>query len=138
MLKKKLYIFLALAVILFFIGLAINSLFNNNGNNNSNILNNNITIQNNSDIKISGLKIEYANSFNDTIISEILPKQKYEAELTLPKDFTEGSIKIVYTDKLGKKHEEYLSGYIEKNNKFKFYITIVSVDSNGVLTMNVR
>lgn len=128
MLRKWIYIFLALASAITIIGLLINLSLNDSI----------ISIQNNTDANISGQKIKYSNSPDDTIIPEILPQQKYETKLILPENFTEGSIKIVYTDKLGKNHEEYLSGYVEKNSKVKINVTINSIEDNGVLTVKVR
>ena len=97
-----------------------------------------LSIQNNTDVTISGLKIKYSNSIKDTKVPEILPNQIYKAKLVLPENFTEGSIKIFYTDRLGQKHEEFLSGYIEKGYKEKISVTISSVEDNGVLAINIK
>ena len=97
-----------------------------------------LSIQNNTDVTISGLKIKYSNSINDTKVPEILPKQIYKAKLVLPENFKEGSIKIFYTDKLGQNHEEFLSGYIEKGYKEKISVTISSVENNGVLAIKLN
>ena len=97
-----------------------------------------LSIQNNTDVTISGLKIKYSNSINDTKVPEILPKQIYKAKLILPEDFTAGSIKVLYTDKLGQNHEEFLSGYIEKGYKEKISVTISSVENNGVLSIKLN
>lgn len=97
-----------------------------------------LLIQNNTSETITGLKIEYSNSLNDTKIPEILPKQVYKTNLILPENFTEGSIKILYTDKQGESHEEYLSGYIEKGDEVKFNVAIDSVENNGVLSIKIN
>ncbi len=97
-----------------------------------------LSIQNNTDVTISGLKIIYSNSLNDTKVPEILPKQLYKAKLILPENFFEGSIKISYTDKQGANHEEYLSPYIEKSYTVKINVNIDSVDNNGVLSININ
>lgn len=97
-----------------------------------------LSIQNNTDVTITGLKIRYSNSPNETKVPEILPKQIYKTKLILPKNFSEGSIKIFYTDKRGENHEEYLFGYIEKGNKVKVDVTIDSVDNNGVLAIKIK
>lgn len=97
-----------------------------------------LSIQNNTDITISGLKIKYSNFSDDVKVPEILPKKVYKTKLRLPENFSEGSIKIFYIDKNGKNHEEYLSGYIEKGYKVKINSTIDSVDNNGVLTIKIK
>jgi hypothetical protein len=97
-----------------------------------------LLIQNNTDVTISGLKIKYSNSPNDTKVPEILPKQIYKTKLILPENFTEGSIKIIYTDKQGENHEEYLSGYIEKGYKVKINVNIDKMENNGVLSINIK
>ncbi len=97
-----------------------------------------LSIQNNTDVNISGLKIKYSNSINDTKVPEILPKQIYKAKLILPENFTEGSIKIFYTDKQGQNHEDFLVGYIEKGYKEKISVTISSVENNGVLALKLN
>lgn len=97
-----------------------------------------LSIQNITDVNISGLKIKYSNSIYDTKVPEILPKQIYKANLILPEDFTAGTIKVLYTDKLGQNHEEFLSGYIEKGYKEKIRVTISSVETNGVLSIKLN
>ena len=97
-----------------------------------------LSIQNNTDETISVLTIKYSNSLNIIEVPRISPKQVYETKLILPENFTEGSIKILYTDKQGVNHEDYLVGYIEKDYKVKINIIIDSVDNNGVLTIKIK
>jgi hypothetical protein len=97
-----------------------------------------ISINNNTDKTISGLKIKYSNSTeNDIEIPEIQQKQTYKTKLILPENFTEGFIKICYVDKQGTNKEEYIEGYIEKGYKNKIIINIDTVDNNGVLSINI-
>lgn len=97
-----------------------------------------LSIQNNTDETISGLKLKYSNSFNIIEVPEISPKQVYETKLIFPENFTEGSIKFLYTDNQGENHEDYLIGYIEKGYKVKINVIIDSVDNNGVLTIKIK
>jgi len=127
MLRSKLtYILIALVAVVIVAGIFLSST--------DSIL----SIQNNTDVTISGLKIKYSNSLNDTKVPEILPKQIYKTKLILPENFTKGSIKISYTDKQGENHEEYLSGYIEKGYKVKISVTIDLVENNGVLSIKIN
>jgi len=124
--SKSTYILVALIAVIIVAGIF---LFSRNST---------LSIQNNTDVTISGLKIKYSNSLNDTELPDILPKQIYNSKIILPQNFTEGSIKIFYLDKQGKNHEEYLSGYIEKGYKVKISVNIVSVDSNGILSIEIN
>ena len=97
-----------------------------------------LSIQNNTVVTISVLKIKYSDSLNNIQIPGILPKQLYETKLILPENFREGSIKILYTDKQGESHEDYLVGYIEKGYKVKINVIIDSIDNNGALTLKIE
>ncbi|HVJ48635.1 hypothetical protein [Desulfitobacterium sp.] len=97
-----------------------------------------LSINNKTDETISGLKIIYSSSNNNTEVPEILPKKMYKTKLLLPNNFTEGSIKIFYLDKLGNDHEEYLVDYIEKGYKEQINVTVNSVDENNVLSLQVN
>lgn len=128
MLRKSLGCLFTILIVLFFvIGLG-DYLFNTDRT---------LSIQNNTNTVISGLKIKYSDSFNETDVPEILPGQTYEDELILPDEFTSGSIWVYYTDKQGENHEEYLVGYVERGFDIKIQITIDSIDNNGILTMNI-
>ena len=97
-----------------------------------------LSIQNNTDETITVLKIKYSNSLNIIEVPGISPNQVYKTKLILPENFTEGSIKILYTDKQGENHEDYLVGYIEKGYKVKINVIIDSVDNNEVLTIKIN
>lgn len=99
--------------------------------------NSTISIKNNTDSTISGLKIIYSDVDNAIEIPEILQKQVYRTKLILPDSFSEGSIKLLYLDYSGAVHEEYIEGYIEKGYKKKIRVTVDSVDDRGVLTINI-
>jgi hypothetical protein len=96
-----------------------------------------ISINNNTNTIISGLKIKYTNSPTDEIqVPEILEKKSADIKLDLPKNFTEGFIKICYIDKQGMNKEEYIEGYIEKGYSRNRIINIQSIDENGILSID--
>lgn len=127
--NKSTYVLIALVLLVIMCGLAGIFLSSRDST---------LSIQNNTVETISVLKIEYSHSLNNIQIPGILPKQLYETKLILPENFTEGSIKILYTDKQGESHEDYLVGYIEKGCKVKINVIIDSTDNNGALTLKIE
>ncbi|AJA46826.1 hypothetical protein CPAST_c07260 [Clostridium pasteurianum DSM 525 = ATCC 6013] len=126
--NKSTYIFIAIILVIICIIISI-KLFS------SNIT---ISIKNNTDKTVAGLKIKYSHLNNDIEVPQIPKNQIYKTKIILPENFTEGSIKIYYIDKQGENHEEYLEGYIEKGYKGNITTTIDSVDNNGILSIKVH
>lgn len=102
--------------------------------------NNYIVISNTTDTTLSDLSINYiyADKENKIKVPEIKAEGNYKLKLVLPDGFSEGAVKLNYTDKQGVEREEYLAGYIEKGYEDNIIVKISSVDINGILSLQVQ
>ncbi|MDF2514158.1 MAG: hypothetical protein K0S04_4024 [Herbinix sp.] len=99
-----------------------------------------IKIQNLTDTTLSNINIKYMYSNKEKIIElpNIPPKDNYKMNLLYPDDFSEGAIKLHYTDKHGEQQEEILVGYIENGYHKKIIVKVDSIDKNGILSFKVH
>lgn len=97
-----------------------------------------IIIKNDTNMPVCGLKIMYSKSNNEIKVPSLSSKEKFKTKLEPVKNFTEDSIIMIYTDSLGKRHEEYLEAYIEKGSTEKISVIIDSVDAKGVLSVKTK
>ena len=97
-----------------------------------------ITINNITSKQINGLKIK-SNAFNNDIkIKNIAERSKYTMNLIPSKKFDEGNMTMHYFDKNGNEHKIYLLGYFEKSYSGNIDVTVNSIDTNGILSVNVE
>ena len=97
-----------------------------------------ITINNNTNITVSGLKITYEKITKDIDIPALSAGKKLEINVSPTEDFSENSMKIYYSDKQGNRQEECIVGYFEKGYRGKVIVDINSVDENGKLLFKVK
>lgn len=128
--KYKVYIIIAIVLIVLFLFAYFFILKRDNQ----------IIIKNNTDVTLSRLSIIYKYSDKEKVIElpEIDSKDNYKMKLLFPEGFSEGAIKIEYFNKQGLKQEEYIMGYIEKGNHNNIIAKINSVDSKGILSINIE
>lgn len=91
-----------------------------------------ITIHNNSNIDITNMELNYSDK-DFTKLPTIKSKDTYNTNIVFPENFSEGLIKISYINKSNEIEEVYLESYIEHNYKRHIFVTINSIDSNGIL-----
>ncbi|MBV4419266.1 hypothetical protein KM800_07960 [Clostridium tyrobutyricum] len=97
-----------------------------------------ISINNNTFKEISGLKIKSSALINDVKITNISKHGKYTIKLKLSKDFDESNMTMYYFDNKGSKHSIYLLGYFEKGYRGKIDVTLNSINTKGILSVNVK
>ena len=97
-----------------------------------------ITINNNTNITVSGLKITYEKITKDIDIPSLGAEKKLKINVSPTEDFSENSMKIYYSDKQGNRQEECIVGYFEKGYRGKVIVDINSVDENGKLLFKVK
>lgn len=94
-----------------------------------------ISIYNNSNIDVTNIELCY--SEQDFIkLPTIKSKDTYNTNINLPKNFSEGFIKISYRNTLNELQEIYLENYIEHSYKKDISITINSIDNTGILNID--
>ncbi|MDR7073386.1 hypothetical protein [Fictibacillus barbaricus] len=87
-----------------------------------------ITIKNQTEKKISHLKITYHNIASDIEIPPIQPNKIYKLKVTPTEEFSENTMKLFYKDDKGNKHTERLIGYFEQGYSGSSIVTIQSVN----------
>jgi hypothetical protein len=97
-----------------------------------------ITINNNMDITLSGLKITYEKTTKDIDIPSITAHENFKINVLPSENFSENAMKIYYIDNQGNRQEEYIVGCFEKGYKGKVIVDINSVDKDGKLLIKVK
>ncbi|WP_310605247.1 hypothetical protein [Anaerosporobacter sp.] len=128
--KKKYASFLIAFITLFFLCLFIFNKLQNNGIH--------ITIKNQTDIALSAMEISYTGIDKNIPIPIINAKKDYNVTINLPKEFTEGTMKLYYYDFNNNKVEYTIIGYLEKTYHRDSIIIINSVTENGILDISIN
>lgn len=97
-----------------------------------------ITINNNTDIMVSGLKVTYEKITKDIEVPSLSAKKKLKINVSPTENFSENAMKIFYIDNQGNRQEECIVGYFEKGYSGKVIVDINSVDKNGKLFFQVK
>ena len=96
-----------------------------------------ITVDNQTNVEISGLYLTYDNINSDIEIPSISSGKEYEFNVNPTEELGESSIKLHYKDKKGKLHTEYVFGYIEKGYSGDAIITLKTIDKNGKVQIEI-
>lgn len=96
-----------------------------------------ITVENQTDEKISELYITYNNITSDIEIPPIQSGKKYKFNVTPSEEFGENSMTLHYKDKEGQLHTDYVFGYFEEGYYGAAKITLKSIDKNGKIQIKV-
>ncbi|WP_411682148.1 hypothetical protein [Clostridium thailandense] len=126
--RKKLFISGVVLLIFIFLALVKFAIFDRGFD---------ITIRNNTDITVSGLKITYEKITKDIEVPSLSSHKKLKINVLPTENFSENSMKIYYIDNQGNKQEECIVGYFEKGYRGKVTVDINSVDKNGKLYFKV-
>lgn len=97
-----------------------------------------ITISNNTDVELSGLKLTYEKITKDIDIPLLSAHKNLKINVVPPENFSENSMRIYYIDNQGNRQEECIIGYFEKGYKGKVLVEINSVDKDGKLFIKVK
>lgn len=97
-----------------------------------------ITIGNETNETISGLRITYDNSNQDILIPSINSQMKYDINVEPKEEFSENHMKLYYVDKDKKIHEEIILPYFEKGYRGQVFVRIKAIDSIGVITFEIK
>lgn len=92
-----------------------------------------ISIENKTKVEVKGIKITYANLDSDIAIPPIKPKRRYKTDISPNYQFSESSLTLYYTDKLGKKHQDTVIPYFQQGYRGVAVVRILSVDKNGIM-----
>lgn len=97
-----------------------------------------ITIGNETNETISGLRITYNNITEDILIPSINSQMKYDINVEPKEEFTENQMKLYYVDRDKKIHEEIILPYFEKGYRAQVFMRIKAIDSDGVITFEIK
>lgn len=101
-----------------------------------------ISVENETNKKVSGLYLTYDNIKSDIKIPSIAPSEKYTLNVNPNENsnevFDEASLKLEYKDTKGNLQTEYVIGYFEKGYSGKAVINIKSVDEMGKLKVEIN
>lgn len=97
-----------------------------------------ISIYNQTNTKISGLKITYKNVTKDVEIPDVEANSKVKLNVNPSENFGENSMMLYYLDKGNKRHEETIIGYFERGYSGKVNIEINSINESGRLEIKVK
>lgn len=81
-----------------------------------------ISVENETNKKVSGLYLTYDNIKLDIKIPSIAPSEKYTLNVNPNENFDEASLKLEYKDTKGNLQTEYVIGYFEKGYSGKAVI----------------
>jgi hypothetical protein len=96
-----------------------------------------ITVENQTDEKISDLYITYNSITSEIEIPPIHSGGKYKFNVTPTEEFGENSMTLHYKDNEGQLHTEYVFGYFEEGYYGNAKITLKSIDENGKIQIKV-
>lgn len=97
-----------------------------------------ITIENQTSSRISGLKITYMYAAKDVVVPDIEANSRIKLNVNPKENFNENSMKLYYFDKAGNRHEVTIVGYFEKGYSGRSNVEIKRIDDSGVLTVSVK
>lgn len=97
-----------------------------------------ITIGNETNETISGLRITYNNITEDILIPSINSQMKYDINVEPKEEFTENQMKLYYVDQSGKIHEEIILPYFYKTYRGQIFVRIKEIDSTGIITFEIK
>lgn len=97
-----------------------------------------ISFENQTSSKISGLKITYMNAAKDVVVPDIEADSKIKLNINPLEKFGENSMKLYYFDQAGNRQEETIVGYFEMGYSGKSNVVIKSIDEAGILTFEVK
>jgi hypothetical protein len=97
-----------------------------------------ITINNNTDITLSGLKVTYEKIAKDIDIPSLSAHKNLKINVLPSENFSENAMRIYYFDNQGSRQEEYIIGYFEKGDSGKIIVNINSVDKDGKLLFKIK
>jgi hypothetical protein len=97
-----------------------------------------VTIQNQTNSKISGLKITYQYSTKDLEIPEISANSTYKTVIDPTETFGENQLHLYYFDKNGLKVSEKLVGYFEKGYDGRVNVKIKKINQAGRMKMQIK
>lgn len=97
-----------------------------------------ITIGNETNETISGLRITYNNITEDILIPSINSQMKYDLNVEPKEEFSENQMRLYYVDKDAKIHEEIILPYFEKGYRGQVFVRIKTTDSTGVITFEMK
>ena len=96
-----------------------------------------ITIENNTQIDVTGLQISYEHITKDIEIPDIKAGTSYRLVVNPTENFGENHMLLYYLDKTGTKQSEIIVGYFEKGYSGKVNVKIKSVNDKGVFQLDV-
>ena len=94
-----------------------------------------ITIENQSNQLIQGLRIKYANNNIGVDVPSIATKSIIKVKVPPKEEFGETSIILEYTDKSEFKRKETIIGYVDKGFGGNVKVIILDLDNNGILKL---
>ncbi len=97
-----------------------------------------VKIHNDTNEDVSGLQLVTNHSLLLVDVNTIKAGEEEKFIIELPKDFDEGSVNLLYTDKQGEQHSEVIHGYVQKGFVGVGKVDIRSVDKNGILKMDIE
>lgn len=98
----------------------------------------NVTIYNNTNYEINGLKITYHHITKDIEVPMIEPGGKTTLNIIPKEHFNENQMKIKYENSNGNKQDIVIVGYFEKGYSGVITIKVSSKDSGGFLDFDVH
>ncbi|MHB1127067.1 MAG: hypothetical protein ACYC2T_08940 [Bacillota bacterium] len=99
-----------------------------------------ISIENLTNVKVSGLTITYRYIKKDIELPTIQAYDVYKININPKEKFVDGEneMKLNYFDKAGNIHSLIIVGYFESGYYGRVKIKILSVDKNGMITFDVK
>lgn len=97
----------------------------------------NVTIYNNTNTQINGLKITYHNITKDIEVPLIEPNQKIILNVIPSENFIENQMKIKYADSNGNTQIMVIVGYFEQGYSGDVTVKILSRDNVGFLIFDI-
>lgn len=97
-----------------------------------------ISINNNTDITLSGLRVTYEKITKDIDIPSLSAHKNLKINVLPSENFSENAMRIYYIDNQGNIQEEYIIGYFEKEYRGKVIVDINSVDKDGKLLFKIK
>lgn len=96
-----------------------------------------VTIENNTQIDVTGLQISYEHITKDIVVPDIKAGTSYRLVVNPTENFGENQMLLYYLDKNGTKQSKILVGYFEKGYSGKVNVRIKSVNDKGVFELEV-
>lgn len=98
----------------------------------------NVTIYNNTNTQVSGIKITYHNIKKDIEVPIIEPGEKTTLRINPKEDFVENQMKLNYEQSNGNKQSMVIIGYFEKGYSGNVTVKVSSKENSGFAVFDVN